>query len=191
MMAKVLIMTGDTGEAFEVLYLYYRLREDGHEAHIGAPSKKALKLVVHDFEPGFETYIERPGYRVEADVAFADVNPDDYDALVIPGGRAPEYIRLKPEVKSLVRHFFESGKPVGALCHAPQVLIAAGVASGRTMTAFEAMGPDIEAAGGHYQDVPAIQDGNLTSGRVWSDIAEFSRGFLQHLNSAVPATEQR
>lgn len=190
-MAKVLIATGDAGEAFEVLYLYYRLREAGHEAHIGAPAKKVLRLVIHDFEPDMETYVEKPGYRLEADVAFSDVVADEYDALVIPGGRAPEYIRLKPEVKALVRHFFEHDKPVGAICHAPQVLIAAGVVAGRSMAAFEAMAPDIEAAGGTYADVGATVDGNLVSGRVWSDIAEFSRSFLEVLAQHAPAEARR
>src|SRR6266542_4396053 len=98
-MARVLIATGDAGESFEVLYMYYRLKEEGHEPHIGAVTKKALRLVIHDFE---------------ADVAFADVNPDDYDGLVITGGRAPEFIRLNPAMRAIVRHFFENEKPVGA-----------------------------------------------------------------------------
>jgi protease I len=180
-MAKVLIATGDAGESLEVLYMYYRLKEEGHEAHIGAPTKKALRLVIHDFEPDLETYVERPGYRFEADIAFADVDPADYDGLVITGGRAPEYIRLNAAMKSIVRHFFEAEKPVGAICHAPQVLIAAGVIRGRHVAAFEAMEPDVTAAGGHYEDQALVEDGHLVSSRVWPDLSAFSRGFLQVL----------
>jgi protease I len=186
-MARVLIATGDAGEAFEVLYMYYRLKEAGHEPHVGAIHKKALRLVLHDFEPGLETYVEHPGYRFEADIAFADVNPDDYDALVIPGGRAPEHIRLNPAMRAIVQHFFANDKPVGAICHAAQVLIAAGVIRDRHVAAYEAMAPDVEAAGGHFEDSELVEDGNLVSSRVWPDIWAFSRGVMQMLDKIVPA----
>jgi protease I len=185
-MARVLIATGDAGESFEVLYMYYRLKEEGHEPHIGAVTKKALRLVIHDFEPELETYVERPGYRFEADVAFADVNPDDYDGLVITGGRAPEFIRLNPAMRAIVRHFFETEKPVGAICHAAQVLIAAGVVRGRHVAAYEAMEPDVTAAGGLFQDRELVEDGNLVSSRVWPDIWAFSRGFIERLAQYAP-----
>ena len=187
-MARVLIATGDAGESFEVLYMYYRLKEEGHEPHIGAVTKKALRLVIHDFEPDIETYVERPGYRFEADVAFADVNPDDYDGLVITGGRAPEFIRLNPAMRAIVRHFFETEKPVGAICHAAQVLIAAGVVRGRQVAAYEAMEPDVTAAGGLFQDRELVEDGNLVSSRVWPDIWAFSRGFIERLAQYAPLT---
>jgi protease I len=185
-MAKVLIATGDAGESFEVLYMYYRLKEEGHEPHIGAVNRKALRLVLHDFEPGLDTYVEHPGYRFEADVAFADVDPNAYDALVITGGRAPEYIRLNPAMRKIVRHFFDNEKPVGAICHAAQVLIAAGVVRDRHVAAYEAMAPDVEAAGGHFEDHELVEDGNLVSSRVWPDIWAFSRGFLQLLARSAP-----
>jgi len=185
-MARVLIATGDAGESFEVLYMYYRLKEEGHEPHIGAVTKKALRLVIHDFEPDLETYVEQPGYRFEADVAFADVNPDDYDGLVITGGRAPEFIRLNPAMRAIVRHFFETEKPVGAICHAAQVLIAAGVVRGRQVAAYEAMEPDVTAAGGLFQDRELVEDGNLVSSRVWPDIWAFSRGFIERLAQYTP-----
>jgi protease I len=185
-MARVLIATGDAGESFEVLYMYYRLKEEGHEPHIGAVTKKALRLVIHDFEPDLETYVERPGYRFEADVAFADVNPDDYDGLVITGGRAPEFIRLNPAMRAIVRHFFENEKPVGAICHAAQVLIAAGVVRGRKVAAYEAMEPDVTAAGGLFQDRELVEDGHLVSSRVWPDIWAFSRGFIERLAQYTP-----
>ncbi len=186
-MAKVLIATGDAGESLEVLYMYYRLKEEGHEPHIGAPTKKALRLVIHDFEPDLDTYVERPGYRFEADVAFADVDPADYDGLVITGGRAPEYIRMNAAMKAITRHFFEAEKPVGAICHAAQVLIAAGVVRDRQVAAYEAMEPDVTAAGGHYQDQAVVEDGHLVSSRVWPDLWAFSRAFLQVLARHAPA----
>src|SRR4051812_49761717 len=111
-MAKVLIATGDAGEAFEVLYMYYRLKEAGHVPHIGAVHKKALRLVLHDFEPGIETYVEYPGYRLEADVAFADVDPADYDALVITGGPSAQVFFLKPAMRGNGRPLFSDDKPV-------------------------------------------------------------------------------
>ncbi|MFP3211259.1 MAG: DJ-1/PfpI family protein, partial [Thermocladium sp.] len=104
---KVLILTGDAGESLEVLYPYQRLLEEGYEVHIAAPSRKMIQTVVHDFVPGFDTYTEKPGYLVKADLAFKEVNPEDYVALVIPGGRAPEYIRNDPDVQRIVKHFFE------------------------------------------------------------------------------------
>ena len=124
---KILILTGDAAESLEVMYPYQRLKEEGYEVHIAAPTKKKLHFVVHDFEPGYDTYTEKPGYSWDADVAFAGVNPADYAALVIPGGRAPEYIRNDKDVQKIIRHFFQEEKPVAQLCHAALALAAAGV----------------------------------------------------------------
>src|ERR1700749_1391527 len=124
---KVLILTGDAAESLEVMYPYQRLLEEGYEVQIAATVKKKLRFVVHDFEPGFDTYTEKPGYSWDADLAFKDVNPADYVALVIPGGRAPEHIRNHEDFRKIVRHFFEQKKPVAQRCHAPLALIAAGV----------------------------------------------------------------
>src|SRR5919199_2800433 len=135
-MPKILILTGDAGESLEVLYPYQRLQEEGYEVEIAAPSKKKLQFVVHDFVPEFDTYTEKPGYTWPADLAFADVDPSQYVALVIPGGRAPEYIRNDPEVQRIVRDFFQSGRPVAQLCHAPLILGAAGVLQGKRTAAY-------------------------------------------------------
>src|SRR5919206_612719 len=121
-MPKVLILTGDGGESLEVMYPYQRLREEGYEVEVAAPSKKRVQLVVHDFVDGFDTYKETPGYLLPADLAFADVDPGDYVALVVPGGRAPEYIRNDADCQRIVKHFFSEEKPVAQLCHAPLVL---------------------------------------------------------------------
>jgi deglycase len=118
-MPKVLIITGDAAESLEVMYPYQRLLEEGYEVDIAAPSAKKLQFVVHDFVDGFDTYTEKLEYTWPADVAFADVSPAGYVALVIPGGRAPEFIRNDPDVQRIARHFIESDQPVAQLCHAP------------------------------------------------------------------------
>ncbi len=134
-MPKVLLLTGDAAEDREVMYPYQRLLEEGFEVDIAAPSVKKLQFVVHDFVDGFDTYTEKPGHSWQADVAFADVNPSDYIAVVVPGGRAPEYIRNDPDVKRILKHFFEADAPVAALCHVPLMLAAAGVLEGRRCSA--------------------------------------------------------
>src|SRR5438876_11000393 len=117
MATKALILAGAAAESLEVLYPYQRLREEGYEVHIAAPTKKKLQFVVHDFVEGFDTYTEKPGYTWPADLAFADVDPEDYVALVIPGGRAPEYIRNDPDRQRLIRHFFRGDRPGAPVCH--------------------------------------------------------------------------
>src|SRR6202521_275120 len=131
MAPKVLILTGDAAESLEVMYPYQRLQEEGYDVKIGAPAKKKLHFVVHDFEPGFDTYTEKPGYSWDADLAFADVNPSDYVALVIPGGRAPEYIRNNADCLRIIQAFFKEQQPVALICHAPLALLAAGGLEGR------------------------------------------------------------
>ena len=164
---KVLILTGDAAESLEVMYPYQRLQEEGYEVHIAAPTKKKLHFVVHDFEPGYDTYTEKPGYSWNADISFADVDPANYVALVIPGGRAPEYIRNNPHCVRIVRHFFDREKPVAQLCHAPLVLAATGVLKGRRTAAYPALEPDVKAAGGTFVDAEAVIDGAMVSARAW------------------------
>src|SRR5262249_43693793 len=158
---KVLILTGDAAESLEVMYPYQRLKEEGYEVHIAAPSKKKLHFVVHDFELGYDTYTEKPGYSCDADIAFADVNPTNYAALVIPGGRAPEYIRNDSACRVIIRHFFDQQKPVAQLCHAGLALAAVGVLKGRRTAAYPALEPDMKAAGAEFVDAEAVVDGNM------------------------------
>ncbi|MGC8597827.1 MAG: DJ-1/PfpI family protein [Thermocladium sp.] len=183
---KVLILTGDAGESLEVLYPYQRLLEEGYEVHIAAPSRKMIQTVVHDFVPGFDTYTEKPGYLVKADLAFKEVNPEDYVALVIPGGRAPEYIRNDPDVQRIVKHFFERNKPVAQLCHAPLILAAAGELKGRKSSAYPALKPDVENAGGVFIDGAAVVDGVMVSARAWPDHPQWMREFMRILKSKYP-----
>src|SRR5256714_8301005 len=174
-MTKILILAGDAAESLEVMYPYQRLLEEGYEVDIAAPSKKKLQFVVHDFEDGFDTYTEKPGYMWEADLAFADVDPSDYVALVIPGGRAREYIRNDADVQRIIRHFFDDEKPVAQLCHAPLALAAAGVLEGRRTAAYPALEPDVKAAGATYVDSDAVVDGQMVSARAWPDHPSWMR----------------
>jgi protease I len=185
-MAKVLIITGDAAESLEVMYPYQRLVEEGYQVDIAALSVKKLQFVVHDFVEGFDTYTEKPGYTWPADVAFADVDPSQYVALVIPGGRAPEYIRNDPDVQRIVRHFMEGDQPVAQLCHAPQVLAAAGVLQGRRTAAYPALEPDVRAAGAEFVNAAAVVDGQMVSARAWPDHPAWMREFLEILRSKAP-----
>ena len=187
-MERILILTADSGEELEVYYMVYRLREAGYAVDVAAPERKTLQLVVHDFEPGWDTYVERPGRRLDADLAFSEVEPERYVAVVIPGGRAPEYIRVDPDVKRIVAYFFDNDLPVGTLCHGPQVPAALGYLQGRKTSGFPPLAPDIEAAGGTYVEGPDVVDGNMVSCTGWPDLAEWSKAFVALLErAAVPA----
>ena len=186
---KVLMVAGDAAESLEVLYPYQRLQEEGYEVQIAAPSKKKLHFVVHDFEPGYDTYTEKPGYSWDADLTFKDVKPDDYVALVIPGGRAPEYIRNDPDLQKIIRHFFQQEKPVAQLCHAPLALAAAGVLKGRKSAAYPALAPDVAAAGAEFVDSGAVVDGHMVSARAWPDHPTWMRAFMRLLKQKAPVRE--
>jgi protease I len=186
-MTKVLILAGDASESLEVMYPYQRLLEEGYEVHIAGPSKKKLQFVVHDFVDGYDTYTEKAGYTWDADVAFADVDPAEYAALVVPGGRAPEYIRNDPDVQRIIRHFFDGEKPVAQLCHAPLALAAAGVLDGRRTAAYPALEPDIKAAGAEFVDGAGVVDGAMVSARAWPDHPTWMREFMRILKERAPA----
>src|SRR5213596_1234734 len=186
---KILLVAGDAAESLEVLYPYQRLQEEGYDVQIAAPSKKKLHFVVHDFEPGYDTYTEKPGYSWDADLAFKDVKPDDYVALVIPGGRAPEYIRNDADLQKIIRHFFQQEKPVAQLCHAPLALAAAGVLKGRKSAAYPALAPDVAAAGAEFVDSGAVVDGQMVSARAWPDHPIWMRAFVRLLKQKAPVRE--
>ena len=185
-MPKILIVTGDAAESLEVLYPYQRLREEGYEVHIAAPERKRLRFVVHDFEEGFDTYTEKPGYTWPADLAFSEVDPEQYVALVIPGGRAPEYLRNNPELRRIVRAFFGADKPVAHLCHGPLITAAAGALKGLRTAAYPALEPDVAAAGGTFEDAEAVVDGVVVSGRAWPDHPGWMREFIDILRVKAP-----
>jgi protease I len=187
MTAKILIVTGDAAESLEVLYPYQRLLEEGYEVDIAAPEKKKLRFVVHDFEEGFDTYTEKPGYTWPADLSFADVDPGAYAALVIPGGRAPEYLRNDAELRKILKAFFDADKPVAQICHGPLITAAVGGLSGRQVTAYPALELDMQTAGASFQYSEAVVDGVLVSARAWPDHPAWMREFLKVLRKYSPS----
>jgi protease I len=182
-MKRVLILTGDAVETHELFYPFWRLKEAGVEVTVAAPSRKeALFTVVHDFEPGWETVTEKPGYRfLGVTAAFKDVSPEAFDGVLLPGGRAPEYLRMIPELEPIVRHFFEANKPVAAMCHGVLPIARFGLAKGRRMTTFGIIAPDLEMAGAKYTDEEVVVDGNLVTSRTYFDLPAFMREFLKLL----------
>ncbi|KJK58461.1 DJ-1/PfpI family protein [Saccharothrix sp. ST-888] len=186
MAPKILIVTGDAAESLEVFYPYQRLLEEGYEVHVAAPTRKKLQFVVHDFVDGFDTYTEKPGYTWPADLAFADVDPAEYVALVLPGGRAPEYLRNDAEVKRIVGHFFDADKPVAQICHGPLISLATGSLTGRRSAAYPALEPDVTAGGADYQDGDAVVDGVVVSARAWPDHPGWMRSFVEVLRDKAP-----
>jgi protease I len=185
-MAKsILVITGDGGECYETLYAMHRFREAGFEPRIAAPSRKRLHLVIHDFEPGWDTYVERPGYQVASDLAFTEVRVDDYDAVLVLGGRAPEYLRHDARVLEIVREFHQRDKWVFGICHGVQVLVGAGLATkGARVTAYEHCRLDVELGGGEYvADQQAVRHGRMVTGQTWQSHPEFYREVMACLCS--------
>ena len=189
-MPKVLLLAGDAAESLEVMYPYQRLLEEGYDVEIAAPSKKKLQFVVHDFVEGYDTYTEKPGYTWDADLAFSEVDPSDYAAVVIPGGRAPEYIRNDPDFQRIARHFFAEDKPVAQLCHAPLALAASGVLQGRRTAAYPELEPDVKAAGAEFVDGAGVVDGMMVSARAWPDHPSWMREFIRLLAERAPAERE-
>jgi protease I len=173
---KILIVTGDAGESFEVLYAAHRLQEAGFDPVIAAPSVKRMNLVIHDFEPGWDTYEERKGYIVESNIAFKDVKAADYHSVLCPGGRAPEYLRNDPKLISIMKEFYNSGKYVFAICHGVQILVTAGLVDKKNITCYEHVRFEVESCGGIYSKTEqAIQDGRIVTGQTWQSHPEFYR----------------
>lgn len=176
MSSSILVITGDAGESYECLYARHRLLEAHYRPVIAAPSRRRLHLVIHDFEPGWDTYVERPGYGADADLSFDEVRGEDYAAVLVLGGRAPEYLRHDTRVLDLVRAFDRQGKWVFAICHGVQVLAAAGIVGGKHVTAYEHCRWEIEAAGAIYiADQQAVRDGRVVTGQTWQSHPEFYR----------------
>jgi protease I len=187
---KILMLVGDFVEDYEVMVPFQALTMVGHTVHAACPDKKAgatVRTAVHDFE-GDQTYSEKPGHNFTLNATFAEIRAEEYDALVVPGGRAPEYIRLNPKVLGMVRHFSEAGKPIAAICHGAQLLAAAGVLKGRSCSAYPAVGPDVAGAGGRFVDIPVDQahvDGNLVSAPAWPAHPDWLRKFLKVLGTRI------
>ena len=171
---KILIITGDAGESFEVLYASHRFREAGYEPVIAAPSVKRMNLVIHDFEPGWDTYVERQGYLVESDLSFNEIDTSDYHAVMIPGGRAPEYLRNDLRLIKIVQEFAADGKFIFAICHGIQLLVTAGLVDGKQITCYEHVKFEVESCGGTFIGKhQAVKDGKLVTGQTWQSHPEF------------------
>ena len=187
---KILMLVGDFAEDYEVMVPFQALQAVGHTVHAGCPGKKAgekVRTAIHDFE-GDQTYSEKRGHDFTLNATFADVKPEDYDALAIAGGRAPEYLRLNEALLAVVRHFFEKGKPVAAICHGPQTLSAAGVLKGRTVSAYPAVAPEVRLAGGRFAEIgidKAVTDGNLVTAPAWPAHPEWISQFLKVLGTRI------
>lgn len=189
---KILMLAGDFVEDYEIMVPFQMLLMVGHEVDVVCPDKAAgetIKTAIHDFE-GDQTYTEKPGHNFLLNATFDEVNPADYDGLVIPGGRAPEYIRLNEKVLNIVRHFATEKKPIASICHGPQVLVAAGVLDGRTCTCYPAVRPDVEAAGGTWSDTNetfsnAVVDNNLVTAPAWPAHPEWIAKFLKVLGTTI------
>ncbi|MGO4623141.1 DJ-1/PfpI family protein [Ensifer sp. 2YAB10] len=188
--SKILMITGDFTEDYETMVPFQTLLACGYTVHAVCPGKKAGETVataIHDFE-GDQTYSEKRGHNFALNATFSSIRAEDYDALVIPGGRAPEYLRLNPDVIKAVQHFFEAGKPVAAICHGAQLLAAAGVLKGRTCSAYPACRPEVELAGGTYADIAiddAVSDGNLVTAPAWPAHPSWLRQFMAVLDASA------
>jgi protease I len=188
---KILVLTGDAGECFEILFACHRFKEAGYQPVIAAPSVKRLNLVMHDFEPGWDTYVERPGYILPSDISFDDVDTDDYVALLLIGGRAPEYLRNDRRVINIVKSFFESNKYLFAICHGVQILVTAGLVDKRNVVCYEHVKFEVESCGGIYIDhEEAIQDGTIVTGKTWQSQPEFYQIVFKCLDGAEEVTHQ-
>ncbi|MBL0311250.1 MAG: DJ-1/PfpI family protein [Holophagaceae bacterium] len=187
---RILMLVGDFGEDYEIMVPFQALFAVGHTVHAVCPDKKAgesIATAIHDFE-GHQTYSEKPGHRFTLNAAFSEVDPGQYDALVVPGGRAPEYLRLNPKVLDIVRHFFTAKKPVAAICHGAQLLAAAGVLEGRTCSAYPACRAEVEIAKGKYAEIAidaAVTDGNLVTAPAWPAHPAWIAQFLQVLGTRI------
>ncbi|RKX99778.1 peptidase [Candidatus Poribacteria bacterium] len=184
MNGKVLLIIGDGAEATDTLYPYFRVQEDGYEVVVAAPEKRVYHLVIHDLKPGWDITVESMGYLFESDVAFREVNPEEFLGLIIPGGRAPEYLRYDGDLMRIVRHFFETNKPVGCVCHGIEIVAAAGVIKGRKVTTVPKCRYDAEFSGATYVDEPVVVDGNLVTARTFWDNHHWMREFMKLLNAA-------
>lgn len=187
-MAKLLLLAGDFVEDYEIMVPFQALQAMGHTVDAICPDKaqgETIKTAIHDFE-GDQTYSEKPGHLFTLNASFDDIKPEDYDGLVIPGGRAPEYLRMNDEVLTIVRHFMDNDKPVAAICHGAQLLVAAVSLSGRQVSAYPACATEVRLAGGDFADLPveqAITCGRLVTAPAWPAHPEWLKQFQTLLST--------
>jgi protease I len=188
-MPKVLMPIGDASEVLDTFYPYFRLPEDGFDVVVAGPEARLYHLVLHEIPPNanppWDITQERPGYHLQATVAFRDVKPEEYAGLFVSGGRAPEYLRYDQDLLRVTRHFFQANKPVCSVCHGIEVLTAADCIRGRTVTTVAKCAMDAQQGGASYVNQPTVVDGNLVTGRIWQDNTPMIKAFLQLLKSAT------
>lgn len=189
-MKRLLMLVGDYVEDYEVMVPFQALMAVGYEVHAVCPDKKAgefVRTAIHDFE-GDQTYSEKPGHNFTLNATFASVKPSDYDGLVVPGGRAPEYLRLNEDVLKIVRHFAEADKPIAAICHGAQILAAADILEGKECSAYPACGPEVTKAGGKFQSIEANEahvDGKLVTAPAWPAHPAWIARFLEVMGAKI------
>jgi protease I len=190
MARKILMLVGDFVEDYEVMVPFQALLAVGHTVHAVCPGKsagEAVRTAIHDFE-GDQTYSEKPGHRFALNATFDEVQEREYDAIVIPGGRAPEYLRLNPRVLEIIRHFAQANKPIAAICHGAQLLAAAKVISGRRISCYPACSPEVELAGASYAAGnidAAVTDGNFVTAPAWPAHPAWIAQFLTVLGTRI------
>ncbi len=189
-MKKILLLVGDFTEDYETMVPFQLLQTIGFQVDAVCPGRKAGEVIptaIHDFE-GFQTYTEKRGHNFVLNKSFNEVKPEDYDGLYISGGRSPEYLRLDPKVIEIVSWFLKNNKPLGAVCHAGQLLTATGLLEGRTLTAYPSLAPEIKLAGATYVDVQgdqAVTDGNLVTSQSWAAHISIFKAFLKVLGVKI------
>ncbi|MBK95328.1 MAG: peptidase [Planctomycetaceae bacterium] len=190
-MAKVLMPLGDATEALDTFYPFFRLKEAGYEVVVAGPEARLYHTVLHEIPPdssiAWDITQERPGYFIKADIAFQDVNPDEYAGVFISGGRAPEYLRYDDDLNRVVKAIHDAGKPIASVCHGIEILTSAGIINGRNVTTVAKCAMDAEQGGGVYVDQETVVDGNIVSARTWHDNAPLMKTFLEMLDAATTA----
>jgi protease I len=184
---KILIIVGDGGESYETWYAVHRFQEAGYTTVVAAPEKRRLNLVIHDFEPGWDTYMERPGYIMESDITFEQVVPSEYVAVLCIGGRSPEYLRNNKRVLDIIREFDKLGKWLFAICHGVQLPAAANLVRGKRLTCYEQVKLDAEVVGATWVRADAVRDGRLVTAPTWREHPAFYREVFGCLNEQSPS----
>ena len=183
-MTRILIPIGDAAEVLDTFYPLFRLKEEGYEVVVAGPEKRGYHLVLHERPDGWDITQERPGYHIQAAVAFRDARSEDYAGMFISGGRAPEYLRYNQDLLRLTREIHAAGKPIAAVCHGIEILSAANVIAGRTVTTVAKCAMDAQQGGATYVDRPVVVDGNLVTARTWHDNTPFLKEFVALLKRA-------
>ncbi|GIH59203.1 peptidase [Microbispora siamensis] len=182
---RALLLTGDAAEELDTMYPYYRVQEGGWDVDVSSRTMRDVQLVIHEFDPNSDAYVEKNGRKLPVDVTWAEVDVERYDALIIPGGRAPEWIRVDADVRRITEHFFARNLPIALVCHGAQVPAVYGLLKGRKTACFPPITGDMENAGATVIDAPDVVDGNLVSCRGWPDMPQFGRAMMEVFSKSI------